>query len=224
MQDAWYGKKGNEIQSYADIHYSKCFTMPWRLFSKDHSNWLLPPSSVQMGLNCWLGRRRSWRNGLNKLIRSLTTLLKSVMIPLPAYLKWSSISVLKSCPPIEVQKAIKQLSPGKVPGPDAIPAKVYKAGVAAMMQKVIEVFQSIWNEGKVPQQLKDTSIARIYNGKRKLPVFYWQNLGPHSAEPRHSTFWAGTPPRKPVWFPLRMWNCRHDIRCTPVPGKMPKAE
>ena len=35
-------------------------------FSKDHSSWLLPPSSVQMGLDCWL-RRRSWRNGLNTL-------------------------------------------------------------------------------------------------------------------------------------------------------------
>ena len=27
------GKKANEIQSYADIHYSKRFMMPWRLFS-----------------------------------------------------------------------------------------------------------------------------------------------------------------------------------------------
>ena len=101
--------------------------------------------------NCWLRRRRSWRNGFNTLIRSLTALLKSVMIPLPAYLKWSSISTLISCPPWQVQKAIKQLSPGKVPGPDAIPANVYKAGVATMMQKVKEVFQSMWNERKVPQ-------------------------------------------------------------------------
>lgn len=88
---------------------------------------------------------------------------ESVMIPLPAYLKWSSVSTLISCPPLEVQKAIKQLSAGKVPGPDAIPAKVFKAGVATMMQKVKEVFQSMWNEGKVPQQLKDTSIAHIYS-------------------------------------------------------------
>lgn len=198
--------------------------IPWRLLSKDHSSWLLPPSSVQMGPNCWLRRRRSWRNGLNTLIRSLTALLKSVMIPLPAYLKWSSISTLISCPPWEVQKAIKQLSAGIVPGPDAIAAKVYKAGVATMMQKVKEVFQSMWNEGKVPQQLKDTSIAHIYNSKRQLPVFCWQNLGPHSAEPRNSTSWAETDPRKPVWIPLRRWNCRHDIRSTPAPGKMLKAE
>ena len=143
---------------------------------------------------------------------------------MPACLKWSSVSTLISCPPWEVQKAIKQLSAGKVPGPDAIPAKVFKAGVATMMQKVKEVFQSMWNEGKVPQQLKDTSIAHIYSWKRQLPVFWWQNLGPHSAEPRHSTSWEETPPRKSVWFPLRRWNCRHDIRCTPAPGKMLKSE
>lgn len=215
MQDAWYGKKANEIQSYADIHYSKRFMMPWRLFSKDHSSWLLPPSSVQMGLRLLTEK---------KILEKRVEHFESVTIPLPAYLKWSSVSTLISCPPWEVQKAIKQLSAGKVPGPDVIPAKVFKAGVSTMMQKVKEVFQSMWNEGKVPQQLKDTSIAHMYSWKRQLPVFCWQNLGPHSAEPRHSTSWEETPPRKQVWFPLRRWNCRHDIRCTPAPGKMLKAE
>ena len=33
------------------------------------------------------------------------------------------------------------------------------------MQKLTELFQSMWNEGKVPQQLKDASIIHIYKRK-----------------------------------------------------------
>jgi len=65
----------------------------------------------------------------------------------------------------EVTKAIKQLSCGKAPGSDAIPAEVYKAGGPVMVQKLTELFQSMWNKRKVPQQLKDASKVHIYKRK-----------------------------------------------------------
>jgi len=43
----------------------------------------------------------------------------------------------------EVSKAIKQISSGKAPGSDVIPAEVYKAGKPIMLQKHSQLFQSI---------------------------------------------------------------------------------
>ncbi|XP_047496478.1 uncharacterized protein LOC125044076 [Penaeus chinensis] len=68
-------------------------------------------------------------------------------------------------PPTEVRKAVKQLSCGKARGSDAIPAEVYKAGGPVLMQKLTELFQSMWSEGKVPQQLKDATMVHIYKRK-----------------------------------------------------------
>ena len=43
---------------------------------------------------------------------------------------------------------------------------MYKASGATMMQKLTEPFQSMWKEGKVPQEAKDASIVHIYKRKR----------------------------------------------------------
>ena len=43
----------------------------------------------------------------------------------------------------EVKKAIKELSCGKAPGSDAIPAEVYKEGGPELTQKITELFISI---------------------------------------------------------------------------------
>ncbi|XP_059845805.1 uncharacterized protein LOC132405118 [Hypanus sabinus] len=66
----------------------------------------------------------------------------------------------------EVTKAVSQLSSGKVPGVDAIPAEIYKAGGPVLIEKLAELFRSFWKEGSIPQQLKDTSIVYLY--KRKV--------------------------------------------------------
>ena len=44
----------------------------------------------------------------------------------------------------EVKKAISQLSSSKAPGSDAIPAEIYKAGGPVLLQKLTELFQSLW--------------------------------------------------------------------------------
>ena len=65
----------------------------------------------------------------------------------------------------EVRKAIKQLSCGKAPGSDAIPSEGYKAGGPVMLQNLTKLFQCMWREGKVLQQLKHISIVHIFRRK-----------------------------------------------------------
>ncbi len=70
----------------------------------------------------------------------------------------------------ETSQAISQLSSGKAPGSDAIPVEVYKAGVAVLVDKLTQLFQSFWNQGSIPQELKDASIVHLYKRKGNRQV------------------------------------------------------
>ena len=67
-------------------------------------------------------------------------------------------------PPTEevANKVIKQLSTGKAPGADAIPAEVYKHGGDTLLRKLTDLYCRKRDEKVIPQQLKDTSIIRLY--------------------------------------------------------------
>ena len=70
-------------------------------------------------------------------------------------------------PPIlpETEQAISQLLSVKVPGADAIPAKVYKHGGPQLLEKLTQLFQSMWAQGVIPQDFKDASIVHLYKRK-----------------------------------------------------------
>ena len=65
----------------------------------------------------------------------------------------------------ETRKAVKQLSSGKAPGADAIPAEVYKAGGLPMAEKLTELFHCMWRKEAIPQEFKDASIIHLYKRK-----------------------------------------------------------
>ncbi|XP_075779308.1 LOW QUALITY PROTEIN: uncharacterized protein LOC142827711 [Pelodiscus sinensis] len=75
-------------------------------------------------------------------------------------------------PPVvaEVSQAVSQLSSSKAPGADAIPAEVYKAGSHVLTEKLTELFQSFWEQGSIPQELKDASIVHLYKRKGNRQV------------------------------------------------------
>eukprot|EP00745_Piridium_sociabile_P031933 TRINITY_DN5319_c0_g1_i4.p3 TRINITY_DN5319_c0_g1~~TRINITY_DN5319_c0_g1_i4.p3 ORF type:complete len:137 (-),score=26.18 TRINITY_DN5319_c0_g1_i4:1548-1958(-) len=57
------------------------------------------------------------------------------------------------------------MSTGKAPGPDAIPAEVYKTGGPALLGQLTNLFQSMWNKGQLPQEFRDATIVHIYKRK-----------------------------------------------------------
>nr|VZI30055.1 unnamed protein product [Spirometra erinaceieuropaei] len=69
----------------------------------------------------------------------------------------------------ETIRAVQQLSSGKAPGSDAIPAEVYKHGGPQLMDHLTALFQEMWRQGEVPQDFKDASIVHLYKRKRELP-------------------------------------------------------
>ena len=50
---------------------------------------------------------------------------------------------------IETRKAVQQLSSGKAPGADTIPAEVNKAGELPMAEKLTELFHCMWRKAAI---------------------------------------------------------------------------
>ncbi|BHF68852.1 hypothetical protein SprV_0301189300 [Sparganum proliferum] len=66
----------------------------------------------------------------------------------------------------ETIRAVQQLSSGKASGSDAIPAEIYMHGAPQLMDHLTALFQEMWCQEEVPQDLKDAKIVYLY--KRKV--------------------------------------------------------
>ncbi|KAL8614141.1 hypothetical protein ACOMHN_026358 [Nucella lapillus] len=65
----------------------------------------------------------------------------------------------------EVAGAIAELQCGKSAGPDGIPPEIFKAGSQPLILKFTEFLCMCWEDGCLPQDLKDARIVHLYKGK-----------------------------------------------------------
>ena len=77
----------------------------------------------------------------------------------------------------EVQQAIKQLSNGKAPGADSIPAEVYKLGGIQLILRLVDLFSLIWHEAFICTSIKVTvpaaTTTEVFHFSQLLARF-WQ--------------------------------------------------
>ena len=104
-----------------------------------------------------------WAEHFNKVLNCPAAINDNAIARLPQVELNSNFDASPS--EAEVSKAIKQLSGGKAPGDDAIPAEIYKLGGPAIVHRVTELLEAIWSSETVPQQWKDASIISIYKRK-----------------------------------------------------------
>ncbi|BHF85325.1 hypothetical protein SprV_1002848800 [Sparganum proliferum] len=165
MQDAWTARKAEEIQGYADRNEWKNFfaaikavygpptkgTAP--LLSVDGSTLLTEKTQI---LQRWAEHFRGVLNRPSAIsdaaIDRLPQVETNVDLDLPPSLQ-------------ETIRAVQQLSSGKAPGSDAIPAEVYKHGGPQLMDHLTALFQEMWRQGEVPQDFKDATIVHLYKRK-----------------------------------------------------------
>jgi len=65
----------------------------------------------------------------------------------------------------ELEKAIMSLSSGKAPGNDGIPPEVIKCGGSALLEHLHNLLCQCWEEGAVPQDMRDANIVTLYKNK-----------------------------------------------------------
>nr|VZI17363.1 unnamed protein product [Spirometra erinaceieuropaei] len=170
MKDAWTARKAEEIQGYADRNEWKKFfsvmkavygpptkgTAP--LLSADGSSLLTEKTQI---LQRWAEHFRGVLNRLSFIsdaaIERLPQVETNMDIDLPPSLQ-------------ETIRAVPQISSGKAPGSDAIPAEVYKHGGPRLMDHLTALFQEMWRQGDVPQDFKDATIVHLCKRKGNRQV------------------------------------------------------
>ncbi|BHF72260.1 hypothetical protein SprV_0401532400 [Sparganum proliferum] len=162
MEDAWTARKAEEIQGYANRNEWKNFfsaikavygpptkgTAP--LLSADGSTLLTEKTQI---LQRWAEHFRGVLSRPSAIsdaaIDRLPHVETNVDLDLPPSLQ-------------ETVRAAQQLSSGKEPGSDAIPAEVYNHGGPQLMDHLTALFQEMWRQGEVPQDFKDATIVHLY--------------------------------------------------------------
>ena len=165
MKNTWLSKKADEIQLYADTNDMKRFYDSIKLvygpqpasspplLSADGTTLLTEKSQI---LERWAEHFEAVLNRPSHINEEAINKLPQVDIN----------HTLDNLPVLsEVEKAIQQLSSGKAPGTDAIPAEVYKHAGPQMRAKLAQLFQTLWTQGAVPQDFKDASIVHLYKRK-----------------------------------------------------------
>nr|VZI44911.1 unnamed protein product [Spirometra erinaceieuropaei] len=170
MQDAWTARKAEEIQGYADRNEWKNFfsaikavygpptkgTAP--LLSADGSTLLTEKTQIL----------QRWAEHFQGVLNRPSVISDAAIARLPQV----ATNVDLDLPPSlqETIMAVRQLSSGKAPGSDAIPAKVYKHGCPQLMDHLTALFQEMWRQGEVPQDFKDATIVHLYKRKGNRQV------------------------------------------------------
>ena len=95
----------------------------------------------------------------------------------------------------QIEKVTMQMKLGKSPGIDGIPAEVYQYGGEAVLDKLQDLFTNCWENGTLPQDLRDAVIVSLYKNKGEksdcsnyqgiTALHCWQNLGSRLAEKAH---------------------------------------
>ncbi|BHF59645.1 hypothetical protein SprV_0100260600 [Sparganum proliferum] len=163
--DAWTARKAEEIQGYADRNEWKNFfsaikavygpptkgTAP--LLSADGSTLLTEKTQIL----------QRWAEHFRGVLNRPSTISDAAIDRLPQVETNADLDLPPSLQ--ETIRAVQQLSRGKAPGSDAIPAEVYKHGGPQLMDHLTALFQEMWRQGEVQQDFKDATIVVLYKRK-----------------------------------------------------------
>ncbi|BHF69188.1 hypothetical protein SprV_0301223100 [Sparganum proliferum] len=165
IQDAWTAHKAEKIQGYADRNEWKNFfsaikavygpmtkgTAP--LLSADGSTLLTEKTQIL----------QRWAEHFRGVLNRPSAISDAAVERLPQVETNEDLDFPPSLQ--ETLRAEQQLSSGKAPGSDAIPAEVYKHGGPQLMDQLPALFQEMWRQGEVPQDFKDATIVHLYKRK-----------------------------------------------------------
>ena len=166
MKQDWWEKKAIALQEAADKHDMKSFYQNLKGVFGPKIDGCTPVLSLEGEL---LTDRQDilerWAEHFKDVLNRDSAVDTNVIDNLPVRPTLESLADIPSL--AEVKFSAKQLSNGKAPGDDGIPAEVFKCGGDVLLEKLTELFVLIWQEGTVPQQFKDASIIHLYKHKGK---------------------------------------------------------
>nr|VZI13343.1 unnamed protein product [Spirometra erinaceieuropaei] len=170
MQDAWTARKAEEIQGYADRNEWKNFFSAIKAIYGPPTKGTVPLLSAD-GDTLLTEKKQilqRWAEHFRGVLNRSSAISDAAIARLPQVETSADLDLPPSLQ--ETIRAVQQLSSGKAPGSDAIPAKVYKHGGPQLMDHLTALFQEMWRQGEVPQDFKDATIVHLYKRKGNRQV------------------------------------------------------
>nr|VZI20801.1 unnamed protein product [Spirometra erinaceieuropaei] len=169
MQDAWTARKAEEIQGYADRNEWKNFSASKAVYgppTKGTAPLLSADGSTLLTEKTQILQR--WAEHFRGVLNRPSAISDAAIERLPQVATNADLDLPPSLQ--ETIRAVQQLSSGKAPGSDAIPAEVYKHGGPQLMDHLTALFQEMWRQDEVPQDFKDAIIVHLCKrkGNRQL--------------------------------------------------------
>jgi len=165
MQDSGLSAKADEIQGYADRHDTKRFYDALKVVYGPQSSGSSPLLSADS--STLLTDKKQildrWAEHFNSVLNRPAAINDQAIARFPQLAINAELDTPLTYE--EVNKAIKQMTTGKAPGLDAIPAEVYKTGGETIRSQLTSLFQSMWYQKHLPQEFRDTTIVHIYKRK-----------------------------------------------------------
>ena len=165
MQDRWWEKKADELQSFADLNNSKMLFKGIKAIfgpTKGGTAPLLSSDGVTV-IKDKEGINARWKEHFSQLLNRPSTVDHEALKQIPQ----RPIKENLDLPPTqkELKDAIKQMNCGKAPGKDGIPAEIYKVLGVTAFNAFHEVLIKIWTDEDLPPDLRDATIVSLYKNK-----------------------------------------------------------
>nr|VZI27895.1 unnamed protein product [Spirometra erinaceieuropaei] len=170
MQDVWTFRKAEEIQGYADRNEWKNFFSAIKTVygppTKGTAPFLSADGKPLLTEKTQILQR--WTEHFRGVLNRPSAISDAAIECLPQVETNVDLNLLSSLH--ETTRAVQQLSSGKAPGSDAIPAEVYKHGGPQLMDHLTALFQEMWRQGEVPQDSKEAATGHLYKRKGNRQV------------------------------------------------------
>ncbi|BHF58571.1 hypothetical protein SprV_0100152300 [Sparganum proliferum] len=146
MQDTWTARKAEGIQRHVD-------RSEWRsVFSVIKTVYGTPTKVNASRPNAdgsTILTEKRWAEHIRAVLNRPSTTFDVAIARLPQVETNFDLDL----PPFlhEIIRVVQQLSSGKAPGSDAIPAEVYKHGSPQLMDHLIALFQEMWQQDLLPE-------------------------------------------------------------------------
>lgn len=158
----WWTKKALEIQQLADSGGTRGFFDSTRAVYGPSYRCLTPLLSKDglMLLKDKEAIANRWKEHYEDLLNSDTTPDMEALEKLPQQPINESLGEPPSLE--DVQDAIRKMKNNKAAGPYGIPAEVLKQGGPELLKHIHALLYKIWEEEKIPAQLKDALVVSIF--------------------------------------------------------------
>ena len=168
LKNQWWEQQAQDIQTCADEGRVQAFYEGIKRVSGPLSNNICPikdaDGTTLLKDNDMILKR--WAGYYTQLLNNSNPTDPGVLDELP----WlPPVEEMDHVPTIqEVRDAVESLKNGKAPGPDGIPAEVFKCGGEDLLNCLTALFQKCWYSGEVPQQWLHAIVANIYKRKGEM--------------------------------------------------------